>query len=106
MQRPFDKPCAAALDSVVPQPPQRRGSREVEPGFATAARVLQTVPCSYPAQPADGGHIDPRDGQANHGDVDPVSQRPFWNQPGQQQRGNISQRTGDQGSRKDVSKIP
>jgi len=51
--RPFGKPCAAALDGIVPQPPQPQGSREVEARFATAARVLQTVPCSYPA-PAGG----------------------------------------------------
>jgi hypothetical protein len=87
MPRPFGKTFAAALDGIVPQPPQRQGSREVEARFAIAARVVQTLLAAIRRQPAYGGHIDPRDGQANHADVDPVSQRPFWNQPGQQQRG-------------------
>ena len=49
MPRPFGKPCAAALDGIVPQPPQRHGTREVAARSATAVRVVQTVPCGYPA---------------------------------------------------------
>lgn len=40
-------------DGIVPQPHQRQGSREVEARFAAAARVVQTIPYSYPA-PASG----------------------------------------------------
>jgi hypothetical protein len=106
MPRPFGKPCAAALDGIVPQPPQRQEAARLKPASQQPHEFFKQFLAAIRRQPADGGHIDPRDGQANHADVDPVSQRPFWNQPGQQQRGNISQRTGDQGWRKDVSKIP
>ena len=49
MPHPFGKPCAAAVDGIVPQLLQRQGSREVAARSATAARVVQTVPCGYPA---------------------------------------------------------
>jgi len=49
MPCPFGKPCAPALDGIVPRPPQRQGTREVAARSATAARVVQTVPCGYPA---------------------------------------------------------
>ena len=40
MTSPFGKQCAAALDGIVPQPPQRQGSRQVAARFATAARIV------------------------------------------------------------------
>jgi len=40
MTNPFGKQCAAALHGIVPQPPQRQGSRQVAARFAKGARIV------------------------------------------------------------------